>query len=332
VKTRKTALLSLILIMLFAAPIMLTTQVHADENLPPVYDMRGKWTWNYYAGGNTYVHTMYITQFNSSSGAFNGTESYNNVSGYLGLVTGIENGTTVTFHDQYVGANSGYSTDAMGLLTSATSMKGTAMDSNGLEASWNASADVSLTFPPGSTAEVSIITCSTPPSFTFGGEEQLTLQPLSFGTVCYPLPGIIGVYYDVSIIGGSFSGQVQICVHYDPALLAPGSNPNNLRLCIYDPVDFNGDGTVNGQDIALMQKAIKSGYNDPRFDINHDGFVNNADLLIVKQFASHGLIVNHGQNGLSQARLPWMDITFNVDTENHVICGVTDHFSVFGVH
>ena len=194
--------------------------------------------------------------------------------------------------------------------------------------------DVVLTFPPGSTAEASISASSTPPIFTFGGgEERQTLQLSSFGTVQLPpLPGIIGLYYVVSIIEGSFSGQVQICVHYDPASLPPGTNPENLRLFIGDPVDFNGDGTVNGQDIALMQKAIKSGIYNPRYDINHDGKVDNADLLIVKQFASHGLIVNQGRNGLSQARLPWLDITTYVDTTNHYVCGVTEYFSGFGIH
>ena len=191
---------------------------------------------------------------------------------------------------------------------------------------------VRLTFPPGSDVDVYISASEEPPIFTFGGgEERQTLQLSSFEVQLPPLPGIVGLYYLV-IVSGSFSGKVQICVHYDPATLPPGTNLEDLRLFIGDPVDFNGDGTVNGQDISLMQKAIKSGVCNPRYDINHDGKVDKADLLIVKQFASHGLIVNQGRNGLSQARLPWLDITTYVDTANNYVCGVTEYFSGFGIH
>jgi hypothetical protein len=192
---------------------------------------------------------------------------------------------------------------------------------------------VKLTFPPGSNAEAEISASEDPPIFIFGGgEERASVQLLSpLLIVQLPvLPGIVGLYYNV-IVTGTFDGQVRVCVHYDPTGMTP-QQEKNLRLFIGDPVDFNGDGTVNGQDIALMQKAIKSGANDPRYDINHDTIVNNADLLIVKQFASNGLIVNKGRNGLGQARLAWMDITIGIDTENHYVCGVTDHFSGFGVH
>jgi hypothetical protein len=192
----------------------------------------------------------------------------------------------------------------------------------------------SLTFfPPGTYVDYSISSSETPPIFTFGEGDSSAVQIISPDQTVElpPLPGIIGLYYTITIIGGSFS-QVRICVYYDPSSLPPGANPQNLRLFIGDPVDFNGDGTVNGQDIALMQKAIKSGFNDLRYDINHDGKVDNADLLIVKQFASHGLIVNQGQNGLSQARLSWLDITTHVDTTNDYVCGVSDHLSGIGIH
>lgn len=364
--TRKTALLSLILIMLFAAPIMLTTQVHATT-VPPTWNITGQWDLAFYcifgssdAQGNTFYHHMDIASENQATGALTGTGYWIGVQKGGNYTTGFPDYPVdpaefmwTLFPDSCVSGNSVhihlYFTSGHGPPDWTSAFDAT-IDSNGniVDGAWQDSAGnigtvssyhgqaipyVILTFQPGSTAEVSIIASSTPPSFTFGGGEgQLALQPLSLGTVYYPLPGIIGVYYDVSIISGSFSGLVRICVHYDPALLPPGTNPQNLHLCIYDPVDFNGDGTVNGQDIAQMQKEIKRGDNDPRYDINHDGKVDNADLLIVKQFASHGLIVNQGQNGLSQARLPWLDITAYVDTTNHYVCGVTDHFSAFGMH
>ncbi len=177
---------------------------------------------------------------------------------------------------------------------------------------------------------------SYPPSLGGEGDYSLGTQLLSpdrsTGYQIYPLPDIKTQYfyvfytYPVSVI----SGQVEVFVQYDPTVLSLDQQ-KHLRLCIYDPVDFNLDGTVNGQDIALMQQAIKSGTNPYGFDINHDGLVNNADLIIVKQFASHGLIVNPGHDGTPQRRLPWLDITAGVDTTLHYVYGFTDHFSVFGV-
>jgi len=108
----------------------------------------------------------------------------------------------------------------------------------------------------------------------------------------------------------------------------------HLRLCIGDPVDFNGDGTVGRDDIAMIRQVIKSGVYNPYYDINHDGLVNEEDLDIVQQFAHHGLIVHPGHdcNNKPEGRLPWLDITTYVDTVNHYVWGETDHFSGFGVH
>jgi hypothetical protein len=363
--TRIAAVLSLILIMLFAALMTLTTQVHATTG-SPTWNITGSWDLAFYctdgssdAQGNTFYHHMDIASENQTTGALTGT-------GYwIGVQTG-GNYTTGTpdyyvsptaymwelFPDSYVSGDSVhihlYFTSGHG--SDWTSTFDAPIDSNGVIVNgiWSDSANnagtvssyngqatpyVVLTFPEGSTVEVSIVASLDPPIFTFDyGDSMfaplLTLPP---GAVQLPpLPGIVGFYYDISV-SGSFSGQVQICVHYDPALLPPGTNEQDLRLFIGDPVDFNGDGTVNGQDIALMQKAIKSEYN-LRYDLNHDGLVDKADLLIVKQFASQGLIVNHGRNGLSQARLPWMDITICVDTDNHMVCGATEYFSAFGIH
>jgi hypothetical protein len=152
------------------------------------------------------------------------------------------------------------------------------------------------------------------------------------GDPIYYLPSIITPYWYVSYITYqyAFSGREEVFVHYDPTGMTP-CQQKHLRLYIYDPVDFNLDGIVNRQDIALMQQAIKSGTNPDEFDINHDGFVNNADLRIVMQFASDGLIANPGHCGVPQGRLPWLDITAGVDTTNHYVYGFTDHFSCFGV-
>jgi hypothetical protein len=171
-----------------------------------------------------------------------------------------------------------------------------------------------------------------PPSV--GGEEfaaQPLLPNLYTGSQTYPLPDIKTPYWFVYYLTGStISGQEEVFVHYDPTGLSLNQQ-RHLRLCIWDPVDFNLDGTVNALDVILMLKAIQSGANDQWFDVNHDGVVNFADLLIVVQFATRGLIVNQG-GCLGQVRLPWMDITFGVDIVNHYVYGFTGHFSGFGVH
>ena len=41
--------------------------------------------------------------------------------------------------------------------------------------------------------------------------------------------------------------------------------------------DFNDNEVCNGDDIDMLMAAIASGANDPSFDINQDGFVNNVD-------------------------------------------------------
>ena len=65
------------------------------------------------------------------------------------------------------------------------------------------------------------------------------------------------------------------------------------------------------------------------FDVDNDNDVDEDDVLIVKEYMTNGLIVNLGLNELDQARLPWIDITVSVDTKAKIICGETDHFSIF---
>jgi hypothetical protein len=167
-----------------------------------------------------------------------------------------------------------------------------------------------------------------PPVEEYPDAVQL-LPPTEDGT--YPLPNIKTpywwVFYDQL---GSLSGRVEVFVQYDPDGMSL-CQQKHLRLFMWDPVDFSLDGVVNGQDIAMMLQAIKSGTYQSDFDINHDGFVNKADLLIVWQFASFGLLANSEHCGLQQDRLPWLDITAGVDLTNHYVYGFTGHFSVFGV-
>jgi Dockerin type I domain len=145
------------------------------------------------------------------------------------------------------------------------------------------------------------------------------------------IPGlIIGSYYLVEVTSGS-SGTYLITIHYDEPPI--GVQEENLRLYMGDPVDFNRDGKVDGNDINMTQTAIKSKDYSAEFDINHDGKVDKNDLKIVQEYASNGLLVPTSAGEPGQTRLPWIDITLgNVDTLNNLIYGETDHFSGFGVH
>ena len=173
-----------------------------------------------------------------------------------------------------------------------------------------------------------------------GGGVGTEVQPAILGSSIpyreYPLPNIAPpypylYYYVLYFPGQVISGRVEVFVPYDYTCMSRDQQ-KHLRLCIYDPVDFNYDGTVNAQDIVLIVKAIQSGSSDPKFDINHDGLVNCADLLIVAQFATRGLLANQGGGCSGWVRLPWMDITAGVDLVRHYVYGFTDHFSGFGVH
>ena len=151
-----------------------------------------------------------------------------------------------------------------------------------------------------------------------------------------PLPEGFGNYFAVEVVG-SFEGMVTVAVNYDDAGM-DDSTERGLKLYMADCVDFNGDRTVNGIDLSLIKKAIKAGTaetDDPpnpaisSYDVNGDGFVDELDVAIVKEYMSHGLIVNQGKDGMPQARLQWIDITTWVDIENNIIDGETGWFSLF---
>jgi hypothetical protein len=45
-----------------------------------------------------------------------------------------------------------------------------------------------------------------------------------------------------------------------------------------DPCDFDGDGSLGLGDLNLLLQAVKSGANDPNFDVNGDSSVNSNDI------------------------------------------------------
>ena len=91
----------------------------------PDWNITGTWNLDFNFGGGHYLHTMTVTTFNSTTGAFSGTGVYSDPS-YTWTVTGIVSGYDVTYHIVYTGTNAGYTVDVTGTIASGgTSMSGT---------------------------------------------------------------------------------------------------------------------------------------------------------------------------------------------------------------
>jgi hypothetical protein len=124
-------------------------------------------------------------------------------------------------------------------------------------------------------------------------------------------------------VTAKFIGNVKVGLYYDDLTPTPTQiweiDVDNYGQLVLG--DVNKDGKVNCVDLLLVTKALGSSPNSCRWnqccDLNHDGKINLQDLCIVSQ--------NLGRTAY------WIDITKNVDSANHIVWGVTDHFSLFGV-
>ena len=314
----KKSTIAVFLALLFVTSTVFSYPVLADTT----HDLTGTWTWTYYNNGVTpYEHKMMITSFNSVTGDFSGTGYYVATPGITWTVTGTADGSNVEFDILYTGNNAGYTVDAEGTIdANGIYMSGDATTSASQSGTWIAEIDVesliSLSFPDGSTAVASLEII-----------EEANLPP------CIPmLPEGIGQYIKVEIIEGFFDGTVTVSIRYDDTLMTL-EEEQNLRLYMGDCVDFNRDGTINGMDLSLILKGIRTSVDSSPmgvpFDVDNDLDVDEDDVNIVKEYMTNGLIVNPGLNDIEQARLPWLDITLSVDTTANIIIGETDHFSIF---
>ena len=147
------------------------------------------------------------------------------------------------------------------------------------------------------------------------------------------IPGIEGTvapFFEIEV-DYSLQGDIYVTLTYDDTGLTEDQE-KALRLYIGNAVDFDGDGTVNGNDIALIQAAQKSENPEDMFDVNGDSVVDIVDENIVKEYANSGLVVSPGNyEGAGQFRVPWIDITYGeVDFVANKIMGLTWHLSIFG--
>jgi hypothetical protein len=154
---------------------------------------------------------------------------------------------------------------------------------------------------------------------------ESSIDPELFGL--YPLSGIIGEYYDITVETEFFDTNegngVIVAIHYDDTGLNK-KQETELRLFTSDgdPIegDFNGDGTVDVKDQVMLTTVIIDPNGTPYeyiYDVNLDEELNQQDL----EYFKTNLLGNTS----------WIDITTEIDTNNNIIYGFTDHFSGFGV-
>jgi len=187
-----------------------------------------------------------------------------------------------------------------------------------IDVNFTENADVEL--PPGSTIKINILVWDDYTNLLLPGFEYI------------PGVGAKMPYFEVVIVEpGTITGTIKVAIHYDDSGLDE-TEEENLRLYVGSPVDFNADGSVNGNDIALIQKEQTSDNPDlSTFDLNNNGEVDSFDENIVKDYANSGLIVNPGQDNAGEFRIPWIDITTELDTYNNMIYGEYWHLSLFGI-
>ena len=143
-------------------------------------------------------------------------------------------------------------------------------------------------------------------------------------TMSYPPPPsgttFIGPIWDIKTTA-KFSGNVAIGIVYPDPDIDPATPTQMLRTDIV-PGDVNLDGVVNAKDLLLILKAMGTRPGSPRWnpncDLNHDNTINGLDLLTALR--------NYGKKS------QWTDITWHVDTVNHIIYGRTNHLSLIGIH
>jgi hypothetical protein len=129
-------------------------------------------------------------------------------------------------------------------------------------------------------------------------------------------PPFLGPVWDIKVTA-KFTGSVTVGIDYGTT----GSAPSHMYQTDIIPGDVNFDGKVNLVDLCIIIKALGSSPRSPKWnpncDLNGDHKVDLRDLCIATR--------NFGKTS------SWKDITDYVDFDHHIIYGITDHFSIFGV-
>lgn len=140
-------------------------------------------------------------------------------------------------------------------------------------------------------------------------------------------PDQVGESWDIQTTA-YFVGDVEVILVLNlTEVIELGFDPTKLTLLRTEVelvrADVNEDGEVDGTDVSIVANAnpSESPNWDPRLNQNDDEVINDEDVNIVNNYIGESV---------------WENITFRVDLDyvNDLVYvyGVTDHFSIFGVH
>ncbi len=146
------------------------------------------------------------------------------------------------------------------------------------------------------------------------------------------------VVWEITVNADLGNGLVLIALEYNPQGI---SNPEDLRIYRADSelvaCDFDGDGKITGQDVSAVANAVDGDLStyDPKFDVypplSPDGDINSDDVNYVNDFLGIDVVwedITSPYIGALPAGTP-EGIVYPVDTENNIVYGFTDHFSIF---
>jgi cell wall-associated NlpC family hydrolase len=102
----------------------------------PNWDITGGWEVNFQAD-RLYPHKMIIESFNPNTGDFKGHGQSLEDPAIIWDISGTVDGDNVAYHIAYTGLNPTYWADAIGIISSGTTMSGTAND-HSRSSTWNA--------------------------------------------------------------------------------------------------------------------------------------------------------------------------------------------------
>lgn len=327
--TKKIPIIALMTTMLIAISIpMFANTVSADTF--QIWDVTGEYLVDVESEGEYYPEKLILTQVGSSitGGSINTVPPSPN--SLFIMDDGSVDGDVIHFFGYY-NLNTDFRIHFSGIIAPDGSMSGDWADITGHQdfrtGDWETTGGLVspifqiLDLPDGVTATIEIIDV---------GDLPDCISALPAGLIT------MAPYVDVEITG-DLEGPVTVAYYYDDSGLTIEQEMKLRLFMACHCVDFNEDGTINGQDLSILKKGIKKGaieietdnYGFLSFDLNGDGAYDKLDENIVKDHMTKGLIVNQGENDLPHARLPWLGITTSVDIENNIIYGETDHFSIF---
>ena len=142
-------------------------------------------------------------------------------------------------------------------------------------------------------------------------------------------PGQIGEIWDIWTTAEGYEYVTVYLVFNLTKLEDAGIDPYDLKLWVTEVdilrSDLNLDGMIDGTDVSIVANANPSKPDDPNWnetlDLYPDGVIDDKDVNIVNDY-----------NGESVWEQLESDVWVDEANKLVYVSGVTDHFSIFGVH